>query len=204
MNTKDRYLNVQYGTLIAEVNITGISRLGGVRRAIKVDLGEAIPVAPAFIQLYTNSTREQLINTWAFFNSLPQEYFTEGGSCVVIGTSPPPSRQPTQTDLGSTFAAASPALLNFWTAFTNYSNPLEENTVVQLPENVFILFCLLDLIIVNDNIPLFRTAAQIPPDPAIRCGSGHDDSDGSPDLREGPQTLLARQPCPLRPLRRQF
>ena len=112
--------------------------LSEVRRAIKVELGEAIPVAPALIQLYTTN-RDQQINTWTLFNSLDQEYFTEGGSCVVIGTSPPPSRQPTQTDLGSTFAAASPALLNFWTAFTNYSNPLEENTVVQLPENVFIL-----------------------------------------------------------------
>ena len=28
MNTKDRYLNVQYGTLTAEVDITGIHRLG--------------------------------------------------------------------------------------------------------------------------------------------------------------------------------
>jgi hypothetical protein len=73
------------------------------------------------------------------FQSLSQEYFNEGGSCVFVGTSPPPSRQPTQTELGSRFAPGSPAILHFWSAFTNYSNPLEENTVVQLPENVFIL-----------------------------------------------------------------
>jgi hypothetical protein len=133
-----RFLNVEYSVYKTRINVTDMEDLSEVRRAIKTELGEAIPVAPALIQLYTTN-RDQQINTWTLFNSLDQEYFTEGGSCVVIGTSPPPSRQPTQTDLGSTFAAASPALLNFWTAFTNYSNPLEENTVVQLPENVFIL-----------------------------------------------------------------
>ncbi|EGF77367.1 hypothetical protein BATDEDRAFT_27719 [Batrachochytrium dendrobatidis JAM81] len=134
-----RFLNVQYGTLTTEIDITGISRLGGVQDAIKSEYGPAIPVPPAFIQLYTNSNKDQLINTWALFSSLPQEYFTQDGSCVVIGVSPLPSRQPTQTDLGPTSAAASPALLDFWTAFTNYPNPLEGNTVVQLPADVFIL-----------------------------------------------------------------
>jgi hypothetical protein len=43
--------------------------LSEVRRAIKAELGEAIPVAPALIQLYT---RDQLINTWTLFNSLNQ------------------------------------------------------------------------------------------------------------------------------------
>ena len=96
MKSKDRYLNVQYGTITAEVEITGISRLGGVQDAIKTKLGEAIPVAAALIQLYTNSNKDQQINTWALFNSLTEEYFTEGGCCVVIGTSPmpPPLKQP--------------------------------------------------------------------------------------------------------------
>eukprot|EP00158_Paraphelidium_tribonemae_P005208 Partr_v1_DN27225_c1_g1_i6_m38409 putative crinkler (CRN) family protein len=142
MNTNDRYLNVQYGTLTAEIDITGISRFGEVKSAIKRELGEAIPVAAALIQIYTSSNNNQLITgldditpkkTPQYFQKL-----TQGGTCVVIGTSPPPSRQPTQTDFGSTLAAASPALLNFWTAFTNYSIPIVENTLIQLPENVFI------------------------------------------------------------------
>ena len=66
-------------------------------------------------------------------------YFTEGGTCVVIGTSPPPSRQPTQLDLGSIVAAASPAITAFWDAFKNYLDTIEANTVVQLPKNVSIL-----------------------------------------------------------------
>ncbi|KAJ3316509.1 hypothetical protein HDV06_003316, partial [Boothiomyces sp. JEL0866] len=108
MNKNDLYLNVQYGsTLTAEVNITGVSRLGGVKSAIKRAFGEAIPVAAALIQLYT-SNREQLITTWALFNSLPQEYFTEGGSCVIIGTSPPPSRESSKNNL---FEAGSISLL---------------------------------------------------------------------------------------------
>jgi hypothetical protein len=88
MNSGERYLNVQYGSLTAEVDITGKSRLGGVQDAIKQKLGEVIPVAAALIQLYTNSNRDQQITTWANLNYLPEEYFVEGGSCVVVGTSP--------------------------------------------------------------------------------------------------------------------
>jgi hypothetical protein len=89
-----RFLNVQYGTLTAEVDITGMSRLGEVRRAIKAELSNSLAQVDApLIQLYTTN-RDQQINTWALLNSLPPEYFIEGGSCVVIGTSPPPSGQP--------------------------------------------------------------------------------------------------------------
>ena len=97
MTSNDRYLNVQYGTLTAEVNITGISRLGGVKIAIKEAL--SIEVGYGLIQLYTNSNRDQLINTWALFMSLSQEYFTEGGAFVVIGTSPPPTRESSKNAL---------------------------------------------------------------------------------------------------------
>ena len=86
-----RFLNVEYDSLTAEVNITDMEDLSEVQDAIKRAFGEAIPVASALIQLYTNSNRDQLINTWALFNSLSEEYFTEGGSCVVIGTFPLPS-----------------------------------------------------------------------------------------------------------------
>ena len=37
MSSADRYLNAQYDSLIAEVEITGISRLGGVKSAIKLN-----------------------------------------------------------------------------------------------------------------------------------------------------------------------
>jgi hypothetical protein len=111
MNTKDRYLNVQYGTLIAEVNITGISRLGGVQDAIKAKLREAIPVAAALIQLYTKN-KDQLITDLDDITpeKTPQYYqkLTQGGSCVVIGTSPPPTRESSKNDL---FEAGSISLL---------------------------------------------------------------------------------------------
>ena len=187
------YLNVQYGTLTAEVNITRISRLGGVKSAIKAAYGEAIPVAAALIQLYTTnrdhlitdlddinirktpqyyqevghggccvvinlypltlrlnhkmpkqflnvqysasktrinvtemedlsevqdaisrafslkvgyafiqlytSNRDLRISTWALFNSLSQEYFTKGGSCVDVGTSPPLTRETSKNEV---------------------------------------------------------------------------------------------------------
>jgi hypothetical protein len=38
MNSGERYLNVQYGSLTAEVDITGKSRLGGVQDVISKNL----------------------------------------------------------------------------------------------------------------------------------------------------------------------
>jgi hypothetical protein len=88
-----RFLNVQYGTLTAEVEITGISRLGEVQDAIKAKLSNSLAqVYAPLIQLYTNSNKDQLItdldditpeNTPLYYQKL-----TQGGSCVVIGTSP--------------------------------------------------------------------------------------------------------------------
>ena len=61
--SNDRYLNVQYGALVAEVNITGISRLGGVQDAIKAELAHTLAQVDApLIQLYTSSNRDQLIS----------------------------------------------------------------------------------------------------------------------------------------------
>ncbi|EGF78520.1 hypothetical protein BATDEDRAFT_26603 [Batrachochytrium dendrobatidis JAM81] len=117
-----RFLNVEYGTISTEIDVTDFEDPSDVQDAIKAEYGPAMADIDApQLQLYTN------------------KYFTQDGSCVVIGVYPPPSRQPTQTDLVPTSAAASPALLDFWTAFTNYPNPLEGNTVVQLPADVFIL-----------------------------------------------------------------
>ncbi|EGF77150.1 hypothetical protein BATDEDRAFT_92027 [Batrachochytrium dendrobatidis JAM81] len=90
-----RFLNVEYDTLTAEIDVTDFEDLSGVQDAIKSEYGPAMADIDApQLQLYTDS---------------------------------------------SASAAASPALLDFWTAFTNYPNPLEGNTVVQLPADVFIL-----------------------------------------------------------------
>lgn len=68
------YLNVQYDSLTAEVDISGISRLGGLKSAIKSEFSNSLSHVDApQLQLYTNSNRDQLINTWALFNSLTEE-----------------------------------------------------------------------------------------------------------------------------------
>ena len=85
-----KFLNVEYSVYKTRINVTNMQDLSELQDAIKAKLGEAIPVAPALIQLYSNSNRDQLINTWALLRSLSEEYFTEGGSCVVVVTSPPP------------------------------------------------------------------------------------------------------------------
>jgi hypothetical protein len=86
------YLNIQYGSLVAEVDITGISRLGGVQDAIKAKYGPAMAdIGAPQLQLYTNTNRDQLINDLDDItpDKTPQYYqkLTQGGSCVVIGTS---------------------------------------------------------------------------------------------------------------------
>jgi hypothetical protein len=95
-NTNELYLNFQYGTLFAEVNITGISRLGGVKSAIKRELSHSLALVDApQIQLYTTD-RYHLITDLNDITpeKTPQYYqkLNQGGSCVVIGTSPPPTR----------------------------------------------------------------------------------------------------------------
>ncbi|KAK6097958.1 squalene synthetase-like protein [Batrachochytrium dendrobatidis] len=107
MNTDDLFLNVQYGTLTAEINITEAERLGDVQDVIKAKYGEIIPTPAVLIQLYDQ--QGQLI---ADLDDIPPEktpqYYQElakGGSCVVIGCLPSPTREPSKStifDAGST------------------------------------------------------------------------------------------------------
>jgi hypothetical protein len=83
-----RFLNVQYGTLTAEVDITGMSRLGEVQDAIKAKLSNSVAQVDApLIQLYTNSNKDQLITDLDDITpeNTPPDYqkLTQGGSCVV-------------------------------------------------------------------------------------------------------------------------
>ena len=92
-----RFINVEFSGIKTRINVTGMDDLSEVQGAIKAAFSNSLAKFDApHLLLYTNSNRDQLINTWAFFNSLSQEYFTEGGSCVVLDTLPLPSRQPTQ------------------------------------------------------------------------------------------------------------
>ena len=104
-----QFLNVQYSATKARINVTDMEDLSEVQDAIKAKLANAFSQVDApQLQLYTNSNRDLLISTWALFNSLPPEYFVEGGSCVVVGTSPPPIRESRKNDL---FEAGSISLL---------------------------------------------------------------------------------------------
>ena len=76
--------------------------LSEVQDAIKTKLSNSLSGVDApQLQLYTNSNEliEDLDDIT--LEKAPQYYqkLTQGGSCVVIGISPPPSRQPTQAQL---------------------------------------------------------------------------------------------------------
>lgn len=127
-----RFLNVEYSIYQTRINVTDMEDLSEVKIAIKEAF--SIEVGYGLIQLYTNSNKDQLINTWALFNSLTDEYFTEGGCCVVIGTLPLPSRE-----VQLFTHIQSPTVSAFWNAFKACTTPIEENQVIQLPTNIYIL-----------------------------------------------------------------
>ncbi|KAJ3390302.1 hypothetical protein CcCBS67573_g03551 [Chytriomyces confervae] len=86
---EQRYLNIKYKALpIAEVNVTGISRLGGIKEAIN----KALSVGPAYglTQLYDKDNT--LITD---LRDVTDEYYKairDGGLALTIQTTPPPSR----------------------------------------------------------------------------------------------------------------
>jgi hypothetical protein len=93
-----RFLNVNYKGTKTRINVAEMDDLSEVQDAIKARLSNTLSHVDApQIQLYDNEHNH--INTWADFNSLPADYFTEGGSCVDVHTTPPPSRQPSGAEL---------------------------------------------------------------------------------------------------------
>jgi len=81
-----RFLNVEYSGIRTRINVTDFEDLSEVQVAVKEAF--SIDVGFGLIQLFDQ--QGQQINTWALFNSLPQEYFVEGGLFLTIRTSPPP------------------------------------------------------------------------------------------------------------------
>jgi len=75
--------------------VTDFEDLSEIRDAVKAKFDPVMAdVGAALIQFYNR--QYQFISTWALFNSLPQEYFTIGGSCVFIEILPLPLRRSTQ------------------------------------------------------------------------------------------------------------
>ncbi|OAJ45457.1 hypothetical protein BDEG_28597 [Batrachochytrium dendrobatidis JEL423] len=78
-----RYLNVEYDTLTAEINVTDFEDPSDVQDAIKSEYGPVMADIDA-----------------------PQlQLYTDNGYCVVIGCLPPPIRKPSKSaifDAGST------------------------------------------------------------------------------------------------------
>ncbi|KAJ3229896.1 hypothetical protein HDU81_004942 [Chytriomyces hyalinus] len=85
----DRYLNVKCkGHPITEVNVTGISRLGGIKQAIKEAF--SLQVGHGLIQLYDNYST--LITD---LQDIPDDYYKairDGGLALSIQTSPRTTR----------------------------------------------------------------------------------------------------------------
>ena len=87
------FLNVVYGGTRTRINTTDIEDVSELRRAIKEEYKNALAEIDApQLQLYKSSPNERLA-AMAAYRALPNEFRVEGGPCVEIRTSPPPSKQ---------------------------------------------------------------------------------------------------------------
>ncbi|KAJ3192011.1 hypothetical protein HDU82_003344, partial [Entophlyctis luteolus] len=83
-----RFVNVLWEGVSTRINVTDFEDLSELRRAVKWKYGSHLAADAPFIQLSVGGTP---ITNWTQFNSLPIEYFTVDGPCLVIRTtlSPP-------------------------------------------------------------------------------------------------------------------
>ncbi|KAJ3269152.1 hypothetical protein HDV01_001730 [Terramyces sp. JEL0728] len=79
----DRYLNVQLNGVLSDINLTGINRFGAVQAKIKEKFPNALDkVDIPLIQLLDGQRKR--ISSMALVDSLPLDYFMEGGACLDI------------------------------------------------------------------------------------------------------------------------
>ena len=97
----NRFFNVEYSVYKTRINVTDMVDLSEVRRAIKGKLSKTLAQVDAPQLQFYNTNRDQLINTWALFNSLPEEYFTEenGLFLTIQVLAPPSTRESSKNDL---------------------------------------------------------------------------------------------------------
>ena len=81
-----KFLNISFQGIITEINVTGFDRMGEVRRAVKEEFGDDIPASAARIQV--SDQEGTVISRWASINTLPEEYFAEGGLCLAVSILP--------------------------------------------------------------------------------------------------------------------
>ena len=76
---------ISHSVIKTEIDVTEVERIRQVQDAIKSELCNnlALVDSPQLL-LYSNSNKDKLINIWDLINSFPQEYFIEGGSCVLL------------------------------------------------------------------------------------------------------------------------
>ena len=80
-----KFLNIEYSGIITRLRIDGMEDLSEIQESIKAKLSISLShVDSPQIKLFTDGTKETLIDTWPSFVSLPEEYFLEGGSFVFI------------------------------------------------------------------------------------------------------------------------
>jgi hypothetical protein len=86
-----RFLNIIYSDRRTEIDVTGFERLSEVQDKIKEKFGDDIPAPAARIQV--SDQQGTVIGKWASINSLHDDYFTECGTCLVVGTLPAPTSE---------------------------------------------------------------------------------------------------------------
>ena len=96
------FLNVVYGGTRAEIKTDGIKRISELQDLIKAKYKNTLAEIDApQLQLYKSYPNER-IATMADFAALSNNFYVEGGPCLEIRTSPPPSRQSSRQSSNAT------------------------------------------------------------------------------------------------------
>ena len=96
--SKKKFVNVDCAETKTRINVIDFEDLSELQVAVKAMYATLLAGIDApLIKFYDQ--QDQQITKWAQFNSLHSKYFVEDGLCLVIRTTPPPSRQPTQVQL---------------------------------------------------------------------------------------------------------
>ena len=81
-----KFLNISFQGIKTDINVSGFDRMSQVQDKIKEKFGDDIPASAARIQV--SDQEGTVISRWASINTLPEEYFAEGGLCLAVSILP--------------------------------------------------------------------------------------------------------------------
>ena len=80
-----KFLNVKFKAISTRIDVTDMEDLSEIRRAIKTEFGDAIPVGPAFIRLYDRKQGKFIIELGEISEEFNLKLNQEKDNCLTVG-----------------------------------------------------------------------------------------------------------------------